>query len=81
MVNSKGKLRGDTPPNHVRIMWTTGLVKPDDKWMMVTMHAWVMALVTIIHLSAALNHWVGPPTVAPKGCIVKLSSICSPSQI
>ena len=37
-------------------MWITGLVEPDDKGMMVT----------IIHLSAAPNRWVGPQTVAPK---------------
>ena len=41
MVNSKGKLQGDTLPNRVRIVWTAGSVEPDDKWMMVT----------IIHLS------------------------------
>ena len=40
MVNSKGKLQGDTPPNRARIVWT------------------------IIHLSAAPNRLVGPPTVA-----------------
>ena len=57
MVNSKGKLRGDTPPNRVRIVWTARSVEPADKWMMVT----------IIHLSAAPNRLVGPQTVAPKG--------------
>ena len=42
MVISKGKLRGDTPPNRVWIMWTAGWVEPCYKLMMVT----------IIHLSA-----------------------------
>ena len=27
MLNSKGKLRGDTPFNRVRIMWTAGWVE------------------------------------------------------
>ena len=36
MVNSKGKLKGETPLNQVRIVWTTGWVEPCDKWMMVT---------------------------------------------
>ena len=59
MLNSKGKLQGDTPPSRVQIVWTAGSVEPDDKWMMVT----------IIHLSAAPNLWVGPQTDAPKGSI------------
>ena len=37
MLNSKGKLQGDTPPNRVQIVWTAGSVEPDDKWMMGTM--------------------------------------------
>ena len=37
MVNSKGKLQGDTLPNRMWIVWTAGSVEPDDKWMMVTM--------------------------------------------
>ena len=37
MVNSKGKLQGDTLSNRVLIVWTAGSVEPDDKWMMVTM--------------------------------------------
>ena len=36
MVISKGKLRGDTPPNRVWIMWTAGWVEPGDEWMSVT---------------------------------------------
>ena len=32
MVNSKGKLLGDTLPNQVRIVGTAGPVEPDDKW-------------------------------------------------
>ena len=36
MVKSKGKLRGEGSPKRVRIVWTAGWVKPDDKWMMVT---------------------------------------------
>ena len=38
MVNSMGKFRVDSLPNNVRIVWTAGLVEPDVKWMMVTMH-------------------------------------------
>ena len=37
MVNSKEKVRGDPLPNRVQIVWTTNLVEPGDKWMMVTM--------------------------------------------
>ena len=59
MLNSKGKLRGDTRPNRVQIVLTAGSVEPDDKWMMMT----------IIYLSAAPNRLVGPPTVATIGCI------------
>ena len=55
MVNFKGKLRGDTPPNRV---WTAGSVEPDGMW-----HS---NMVTIIHLAAA-NRRVRPSTVAPKG--------------
>ena len=36
MVKSKGKLRGEGPPNQVRIVWTAGWSEPGDKWMMVT---------------------------------------------
>ena len=38
MVIFQGKLRGDTPPNRVRVVWTDGSVEPYDEWMMVTMH-------------------------------------------
>ena len=31
MLNSKGKLRGDTPSNQMRTVQTTGSVEPDDK--------------------------------------------------
>ena len=64
MVNSKGKLQGDTLPNRVRIVWTASPVEPDDK-----LQGHHPCMVTIIHLSAAPNRLVGPPTVAPKGYI------------
>ena len=47
MVNSKGKLRGDTLPNRVRIVWTASPVEPDDK-----LQGHHPCMVTIIHLSA-----------------------------
>ena len=60
MVNSKGKLREDTPPNWVWIVWTTGWVEPCDKSMMFTILGWwPCSRITIIHLSGAPNHTVG----------------------
>ena len=47
MVNSKGKLRGDTLPNRVRIVWTISPVEPNDK-----LQGHHPCMVTIIHLSA-----------------------------
>ena len=60
MVNFKGELRGDTPPNRMWIVWTVGLLEPDDKWMIVTMLGLWPCMVTIIHLPEAPNCLVGP---------------------
>ena len=36
MEDSLGKLRGEGPPNRVRIVWIAGWAAPDQKWMMLT---------------------------------------------
>ena len=68
MVNSYGKLRGEGTPNRMWIVWTDGWVEPVDMWMMVTLLGWWPCghhprTVTIIHISAAPNPRVGPPTL------------------
>ena len=54
-------------PIRIWIVWTAGWLEPGDKWMMVTILGWWFCghhprMTTTIHLSAAPNPRMGPPT-------------------